>query len=123
MGIIDYLQRWDVRKRLERWAKIACFCRWGGHERSGMSAIAPHSYAQRFHRFVGCTLLGLAQEEVAADWEEPSVGAGSPRSAKVGLAAVAGGVADSGRRGTSAMESARSQGYDGPSRVARQNTL
>jgi len=44
LGIIDVLQRWDLRKRVERFLKT-----WGRcANRAGISALPPADYAQRF---------------------------------------------------------------------------
>ena len=43
MGIIDILQRWTVRKRLERLAKS-----WRRDAWAGISAVPPGEYAKRF---------------------------------------------------------------------------
>lgn len=48
LGIIDPLQKWNWRKRLERMAKIL-LCRCSPGKRDGMSCVEPNEYARRFH--------------------------------------------------------------------------
>jgi len=62
MGLIDILQQWNMRKRLERFAKIAFKGRWAKHVRQGMSAIEPHAYRERFLAAVGFQ-LGLPADD------------------------------------------------------------
>ena len=53
LGIIDILQVWSVRKRLERFAKIWLRCKPG----AGISATPPLDYAQRFTERVVCDIF------------------------------------------------------------------
>ena len=64
LGIIDPLQRWTVRKRIERYFKILINCRCASDLREGMSAIEPVSYAKRFHERFGTEQLKLTLAEV-----------------------------------------------------------
>lgn len=48
MGLIDVLQEWNFAKRLERWSKIVFKWRFAPRVRSGMSAIEPDAYRDRF---------------------------------------------------------------------------
>ena len=70
LGIIDPLQRWDLRKRLERLLKIVVRLRCAAKLKNGMSAVEPAEYARRFHLMVGMKLLGLSKDLVQRDWEE-----------------------------------------------------
>jgi 1-phosphatidylinositol-4-phosphate 5-kinase len=70
LGIIDPLQRWNWRKRLERLAKILTKCRCSEDLRSGMSAIEPAAYARRFHEKFGTEQLKMSLRDVRRDWEE-----------------------------------------------------
>ena len=47
MGVIDFLQPWTVKKRLERDLKGLA-----GYDRSAISCVAPSDYAERFLKFV-----------------------------------------------------------------------
>jgi 1-phosphatidylinositol-4-phosphate 5-kinase len=44
LGIIDILQTWDYRKRMERLVKTLVLCQDG----QGISAVNPEHYASRF---------------------------------------------------------------------------
>jgi hypothetical protein len=48
IGIIDVLQRWNWKKRLERWFKVYFKLL----DREGISAVSPSYYANRFWRRV-----------------------------------------------------------------------
>ena len=72
LGMIDMLQEWNWKKRMERWYKIVFKGRCSSELRNGMSAVEPNEYARRFHLMFGVKLLGFAQEEVVHDWEEES---------------------------------------------------
>ena len=48
LSIIDYLQEWNLNKKLERYAKIY----FKNADPSGLSAIAPAEYQRRFMRFM-----------------------------------------------------------------------
>ncbi|KAL1526560.1 hypothetical protein AB1Y20_015268 [Prymnesium parvum] len=69
VGIIDMLQRWNWRKRAERFAKIMFHLHWHTRDKAGLSAIEPRRYAHRFHRMVGCKLLALEDGAVQRAWE------------------------------------------------------
>ena len=47
MGVIDFLQPWTVKKRLERDLKGLA-----GYDKSAISCVAPGDYASRFLKFV-----------------------------------------------------------------------
>lgn len=47
VGIIDILQKWNLRKQFERFGKGMV------EDRNAISAIPPHKYAQRFEQFIG----------------------------------------------------------------------
>jgi len=51
VGVVDTLQTWSMRKRLERLLKVWC---WGPGRRdpNGLSCMEPHAYAKRFRRRV-----------------------------------------------------------------------
>jgi len=68
LGIIDLLQTWNAKKRLERYAKILFKGRCAGDKRNGMSAVEPWRYARRFVEHVGVHLLGTSPETVADVW-------------------------------------------------------
>ena len=70
LGIIDPLQRWDMRKRIERLLKIVVRLRCAAKLKNGMSAVEPAEYARRFHQMVGMKLLGLSKGLVQQDWED-----------------------------------------------------
>ena len=61
---IDLLQEWNLKKRLERLAKVVFKGRCAARTRNGMSAIEPHAYARRFAEHVGTKLLGVSLEKV-----------------------------------------------------------
>ena len=62
LGVIDMLQKWNLNKRVERWAKIILKGRWAEGVRNGMSAIEPETYRRRF--LAGMSYqLGLASAE------------------------------------------------------------
>eukprot|EP00327_Prymnesium_parvum_P003637 CAMPEP_0182846152 /NCGR_PEP_ID=MMETSP0006_2-20121128/27735_1 /TAXON_ID=97485 /ORGANISM="Prymnesium parvum, Strain Texoma1" /LENGTH=1069 /DNA_ID=CAMNT_0024976325 /DNA_START=1 /DNA_END=3211 /DNA_ORIENTATION=+ len=73
LGIIDPLQKWNWRKRLERMAKIL-LCRCSPGKRDGMSCVEPNEYARRFHLMVGTKVLGMNSprdiEYISHDWDE-----------------------------------------------------
>ncbi|ETV68003.1 hypothetical protein, variant [Aphanomyces astaci] len=48
VGLIDILQQWNVRKRLEHFVRVY-LC---GQDRLGISVVAPHEYADRFQKRV-----------------------------------------------------------------------
>jgi hypothetical protein len=48
VSIIDYLQEWNLNKKLERMYKVQILQKSG----SGLSAIEPEQYASRFKRFI-----------------------------------------------------------------------
>lgn len=48
VALIDYLQEWNLNKKLERYAKI----HFKNADPSGLSAIAPAEYQRRFMRFM-----------------------------------------------------------------------
>ena len=48
IGIIDYLQDWNVDKKIEAGYKVVC----KGRNRDTISASNPMAYAKRFQRFV-----------------------------------------------------------------------
>jgi len=48
VALIDYLQEWNLNKKLERYAKIY----FKNADPSGLSAIAPAEYQRRFMRFM-----------------------------------------------------------------------
>ena len=50
--IIDLLQSWNLRKRLERLFKLAVYCRWWSGSADGISAVEPAQYARRFNLMV-----------------------------------------------------------------------
>ena len=63
LGVIDMLQKWNFKKRLERWTKIILKGRWAEGVRNGMSAVEPESYRRRF--LAGMShQLGLSSHEV-----------------------------------------------------------
>ena len=70
LGVIDLLQRWNWRKRAERFLKIVFKWRCSSELRNGMSAVEPVEYARRFHLMVGMKVLGMSKAEVQEDWEE-----------------------------------------------------
>ena len=72
VGLVDTLQRWNWRKRLERWLKILVYVRCRARLRNGMSAVEPGEYARRFHLMVGVKLLGLPRDEVTPHPPRPS---------------------------------------------------
>jgi hypothetical protein len=47
LGVIDFLQPWTVKKRLERDFKGLA-----GYDKSGISCVAPSDYAARFLKFI-----------------------------------------------------------------------
>ena len=47
MGVIDFLQPWGVKKRLERDLKGLA-----GYDKSAISCVAPSDYAARFVKFI-----------------------------------------------------------------------
>jgi len=51
IGIIDILQRWNINKRMEQWAKMIfkCHC----HDWEDISAVEPGIYARRFITMLG----------------------------------------------------------------------
>lgn len=51
--LIDLLQSWNLRKRLERLFKLAVYCRWWSGSADGISAVEPAQYARRFNLMVG----------------------------------------------------------------------
>jgi hypothetical protein len=55
LSIIDYLQEWNTNKKLERMYKTQILQKSG----SGLSAIEPISYAQRFKWFVERYVLNV----------------------------------------------------------------
>ena len=70
LGIIDPLQRWDLKKQSERLLKILLRLRCSAKLKNGMSAVEPAEYARRFHLMVGMKLLGLSKDVVQRDWED-----------------------------------------------------
>ena len=50
--VIDLLQSWNLRKRLERLFKLAVYCRWWSGSADGISAVEPAQYARRFNLMV-----------------------------------------------------------------------
>ena len=50
--IIDLLQSWNLRKRLERLFKLAVYCHWWSGSADGISAVEPAQYARRFNLMV-----------------------------------------------------------------------
>jgi len=72
LGIIDPLQRYNFKKKLERYFKMLVKCRCKSKIRNGMSVVPPPEYARRFHKMVGMKLLGFSDGFCAADWEEES---------------------------------------------------
>ena len=70
LGIIDLLQRWNWKKRAERYLKIVFKWRCSSELRNGMSAVEPVEYARRFHLMVGMKVLGMSKAEVQEDWDE-----------------------------------------------------
>jgi len=49
LGVIDFLQPWTAKKRLERDLKGLA-----GYDKSAISCVAPSDYADRFLKFVNC---------------------------------------------------------------------
>jgi 1-phosphatidylinositol-4-phosphate 5-kinase len=70
LGIIDLLQRWNWKKRGERYAKVFFKCRCRESVREGMSVLEPRRYAVRFFESVGIKLLGYTLAQVRAVWAE-----------------------------------------------------
>jgi hypothetical protein len=68
LGVIDLLQEWSLKKRLERWAKIVFKGRCARHARDGMTAIEPQQYSWRFVEQIGVKLLGVKAERVREAW-------------------------------------------------------
>ena len=60
-GIIDILQSFNVRKRLESAAKGAYYARKGGRE--GVSCVNPRWYGRRFRRFIEKEVILCEHEE------------------------------------------------------------
>jgi len=54
MGIIDILQKYDISKKLERFAKIYLQCK----DKEGISVVNPNKYAERFLRRISGILGG-----------------------------------------------------------------
>ena len=48
ISIIDYLQRWNLNKKMERFLKVAILVKNGAQ----LSAIEPQKYAKRFLNFM-----------------------------------------------------------------------
>ncbi|ETW04492.1 hypothetical protein H310_04755 [Aphanomyces invadans] len=48
MGLIDILQQWNMRKRVEHFVRVYLF----GQDRLGISVVAPKEYADRFQKRV-----------------------------------------------------------------------
>ena len=55
LSIIDYLQEWNLNKKIERAYKVNVLQKSG----SGLSAVEPDQYAQRFKRFVERFVLNV----------------------------------------------------------------
>ncbi len=72
LGMIDMLQEWNWKKRMERWYKIVFKGRCSSELRNGMSAVEPNEYARRFHLMVGVRVLGMSHAEVQEDWDDGS---------------------------------------------------
>jgi len=53
LGIIDVLQKWTLKKRLENWFKSRVLCQ----DTSGISAVSPGYYAKRFRERVLAQLI------------------------------------------------------------------
>ena len=56
LAIIDYLQLWNMNKKLERYSKIYLL----GKNGDGLSAINPKAYAARFTKFMKEFVIGIA---------------------------------------------------------------
>ena len=59
VGLIDVLQRWNMTKRLERWAKVNLKCQ----DAAGISAAPPLYYRQRFEENVIDIVVDGADDE------------------------------------------------------------
>ena len=53
--MIDFLQEWNLNKRLERFAKTKL----KNKDPAGLSAIEPIAYQKRFQRFIDTVLTGM----------------------------------------------------------------
>jgi len=53
--VIDFLQEWNLNKRLERFAKTKL----KNKDPAGLSAIEPIAYQKRFQRFIDTVLTGM----------------------------------------------------------------
>jgi hypothetical protein len=53
LALIDYLQEWNLDKKLERFAKIT----FKNANPAGLSAIEPDAYQKRFMRFMKDTVF------------------------------------------------------------------
>jgi len=52
--VIDFLQEWNLKKRMERFAKTKL----KNKDPAGLSAIEPIAYQKRFQRFMRHVFLG-----------------------------------------------------------------
>ena len=53
IAIIDYLQAWNMQKKIERYSKMTFL----GKDGSRLSAIEPQAYACRFRNFMEANIL------------------------------------------------------------------
>ena len=66
VGIIDWLQLWDINKRMEMIAKVF----FKGKEKKGLSARPPQEYSARFSKFMMDNVFTFPEREVKAKYRK-----------------------------------------------------
>ena len=59
LSLIDFLQDWNLKKRMERFAKTKL----RNKDPAGLSAIEPSAYQKRFHRFIEGVFTGMKYDQ------------------------------------------------------------